>query len=256
MDPSLNYKAQCIVLAAGDGTRFPKGTHKPLIEFAGSTLIDLTVKFWKSAGAKVTDIIKQDVVDAWTSLESNDFSLPYHMITIEHTQRGPAMSALLAGGGLKDDDFVIIADCDNWLMVDSSKLLDSILASHADAGLVCSTLYDHESTASYCNVWREDDIFVEGIDEKVPYCDTRDVGVGVYWFRRWDLFRRHAMSEFLAKELSKVEIKMSDVLKSILNHEYRVVSAVMVERDQWFNLGTPDELELSWQRLAAINKGV
>lgn len=226
-----------VVLAAGRGQRFQDAGFtiaKPLISYGSKTLIEHAVL---QTGHVPDSILVVGTVDVCTFLNSRFTGL--RVIPVAVTQRGPAMSALLAGGFIEPSEEVFFVDCD---VVFADNILSTFILQQAcfssskdDAAVLTTNIIGDIS--SYCSV-QTLLASVTDVAEKLPGVGGRII-TGCYYFKEWESFRAAVM---LLSNSKAGEIYMSDVLKLFL-HDAKVVTYTDIPADAWVSVGTPKELE-------------
>lgn len=211
-----------IILAAGNGARFRAAgisTPKPLMEYKGTPLI-------RHALAIAGNV---DTIVVGTREVVNYLDGCVKTVPVEVTQRGPAMSALLAGGLIPRDEAVVIMDCDTiidpkdfyrlWAKVDCSTEEGYIMVTAPPGG-----------EFKYCGVHVKDG-HISRITEK----EGGDfVGVGVYGFSTW----RH-FTEVAAR--ASLEVPGEVFVSHCLDRMKRVFP-VFVNAASWISVGNPEDL--------------
>lgn len=255
-----------LVMAAGRGQRFRvEGFEipKPLIRYEDIPLIEHTLN--QLNGIQHSDIIVIGIPEVCHYVKGAHPDI--RSIVVEHTQNGPGMSALLAGGFVDDNESVVLLDCDSFVRSDAvHHFIYNVARSPAPnlgeggiGGFMLTTFKDGD-TKAYCTV-RVEEISIETIGwlkspemETSSYTDNNAavatviqektgnsnlIAIGVYAFKRWSLFRSTVL-EFAYRN-PDTEVYISRILSMIHDKGYQV-NVDFVHPKAWVCLGTPREL--------------
>jgi dTDP-glucose pyrophosphorylase len=229
-----------IILAAGRGQRFRIEGYdipKPLILYKGKPFIEHAIE--QCEGVPQEDIIVIGTPEVCSYLKGR--GLPLITIPVWYTQRGPVMSALLAGGHVEDNESVVFVDCDTLIEGPRISHFAINIASGAvrtDCALLHTTI--EGDTSKFCNIqFDSSSTKISILREKVPV--SQHIAIGVYGFKKWSWFRGWAMSCALDETYSHCEIYFSLVLNLAIERKYQVHGA-FIERKYWTTLGTPKDL--------------
>lgn len=223
-----------IVLAAGKGQRFrDKGfvVQKPLLRYKEVPIISRVLYQLEQ---EMVDIIVVGTREVAAFLKDTLPELD-KIITVDVTQNGPAMSAVLASSYVTNDEQVFIVDCD--VLFKDNTLTDFIelkLSSHEAASILTTIVA--RNIEPYCSIVTAGSK-VTSIHEKMAGQFGR-IAVGCYYFRHWKDFLAGAREVNLSKDS---EVFISDVLKTIVSTS-RLVTYTDIPIDAWIPLGTPEEL--------------
>lgn len=239
-----------IILAAGKGQRYSDAgftVPKPLIYYNGKCLIDWALQefsVFENNGA--TDVIVVGTLEVCRYVRSRYQGLV--AIPVAVVQKGPAMSALLAGGFILPSESVVIMDCDVLFYGAHVSIFSlDIKEQKVEAGLLVTRAKG--DTTTYCGVYPTVSstdkgrlsIEVGNLVEKAVNAEY--VAVGVYGFKRWEDFREAVMRRHLQKSASEnSEIYISHVLQSYLL-ESKQVYATKIPAEDWKPVGSPKELQ-------------
>lgn len=218
-----------IVMAAGRGERYRvEGftISKPLIHYKGKPMIRHVIDSFENF--KPEDVIvvgTEEVVDVLEAI------LPKHKyVPVLFTQKGPAMSVLLSGGYIQENDSVILTDSDSIL---PTSVTTEIMRQSGNAVAVCSVSGD---TTSFSTVVRDTSGKIVDLQEKTGV--GSEVCVGVYKFASWGAFQRSATKLFSTSTAK--EIFISQVLADVVKNGEDIVA--VPSPNKWVCLGTPKDL--------------
>ena len=234
-----------IILAAGKGQRYRDGGFdipKPLIRYKERPLIEWSLVQFPS---QLTNVIVVGIPEVCHYVRGAHPEV--RTVVVEHTQEGPAMSALLAGGFIAADESVVIVDCDVLFSQAHAATFAADLAEDPliDAGLLFTCIGG--DTSAYCNVQLVDDEGgsalrlgdrINALTEKTG--DSEFIAVGVYGFKRWSQFRTLTMRRYTCTELG--EVYLSAVLQEYCATGKNVRGTVIAE-EEWTPVGTPKEMQ-------------
>jgi dTDP-glucose pyrophosphorylase len=233
-----------IILAAGKGQRYRDGgfdVPKPLIRYKDRPLIEWSLMQFAS---QLNHVIVVGIPEVCYYVRGAHPEV--RTVTVEHTQEGPAMSALLAGGFIAANESVVIVDCDVLFSQNHAATFAADLAEDAliDAGLLFTCIGG--DTSAYCNVQLVDEDGsalrlgdrINALTEKTG--DSEFIAVGVYGFKRWREFITLVMRRYTCTE--RGEVYLSAVLQEYCAMGKNVRGTVIAE-EEWTPVGTPKEMQ-------------
>lgn len=216
-----------IVMAAGAGSRYAAEgftVSKPLVEFKGRPMIDLVLSNLLKAGVNSEDIIVVGTPSVVRHIEQNSAGTLVKTIKVPVLQNGPGMSVLLAGGYIKQDEYVVLADSDTIIPVVAIKQM----ITQGNHKVACK--YIDGPTKAYSTVdLDESSGLVTRIEEKTGSSSL--ICVGMYAFGTWGTFVHKAAQSILDRS---GEVYIAPLLSHLL--------PTPVFIDEWINLGTPTDL--------------
>ncbi len=142
------------------------------------------------------------------------------IIVVENDTRGPVETVLLADGAVRDDEEVIIAHSDAISDWDFSVFLKKIKDRKADGALSTFIGFHptHLNGVRYASISTDDNDYVVSIKEKElitkGYIENY-TSAGVYYFSRWDVFKKYAerMIENVEHEMFYISLVYNEMLK-------------------------------------------
>lgn len=217
-----------VILAAGKGTRFEDGTNvdKALRLYKGRPLIDHALD--RSPNDKTGTLV------IGTPAVTEHVGKRAKTITVEHTQRGPAASGLLASALIRPLERVAFMDCDTIIAHEDVYRFYDQLTRHETAVAVSRA----SESGKYCRVTVDEDGYIDMMEERAELTHGEDefVTVGLYGFQRFGVFYRETIGA-MWKCPSK-EIYMSTVIE-----EQPFTMAVPIMASSWIPVGDPESLE-------------
>lgn len=212
-----------VIMAAGAGSRYAQEgftVSKPLVHYHGAPMIEWVIDGFRNAGANEEDII----VVATPQVADYVRSITHiKVVEVPVLQNGPGMSVLLAGGYIKPDEYVVLADSDS--IIDQLSIHEML---HPGLSKVACKLIEGPTTA-YSSLVTAGNVITD-IEEKTGR--TSLVSVGMYAFRSWKLFQDEVAHAIVH---SPSEVFIAPLLR--LDHP------IAIEVEAWINLGTPADLK-------------
>ncbi len=237
-----------IILAAGRGQRYREAGFdipKPLINFKQKPFVLHAIEQFE---------VDEDIIVVGTP-EVCDYvrtrRRDMKVVVVEQTQRGPAMSALLAGGYIKDDEPVVIMDSDGIFDNQmAQRFVKEMFFTKASVGVMFTEREGDNSP--YCNLTIDGEMKpagslrtrIDSVGEKTG--GSRYIAVGGYGFSKWEEFRGVAM--YKATEPSDTEIYISSIIQYYIEKKFGV-AGMYVPPELWTSLGTPAELDFAERNL-------
>ena len=229
-----------IIPACGKGERFRAAgydTIKPLIKVDGKLMIDCVVQ-----ALNMHDTLDEHVVIV--NFDAKDVNHP--VVELNHETVGAAETVLLAlqaREGEGEDVPMLVVDCD---AIYHSDILDRFRALEAHTDVRAGVLSFHEDASelssepkySYVKIDEKSDVMK--IAEKVRVGSLANTGA--YWFASSTEFVKLAQSVIEGRRFQHGEAYISCVLDEYLRQN-KTVRAVIINEDEYSNIGTPDCLE-------------
>lgn len=244
-----------IIPMAGEGKRFSQQgytTHKPAIPTVdrrtgrllpmvvcaaldlpglkpdGSNLLLIDRDFHKRDG--VEDEIRRALPRA-------------EFVTVDHLTEGQACTCLLAMDRVAPDEELLIAGCDNGMILDARKFEEE----KGKADCLVFTYRHHEAVLANPNAYgwmiAGDDGNVTGVSIKKAISENPmndHAVVATFWFRNSELFARAARKMIAENDRVNGEFYVDEVVKHVLELGFR---ARVFEIDRYIGWGTPRDYE-------------
>lgn len=237
---------QIVLLAAGRGERFlVEGTLTPklLLKANGQRMISMAM-------AQTLEIGYYPIVVCMEQLVA-DFT--YHtpplvhpiFAPIRYTQQGAAMSLLAATGKLRDDQPVLVMDCDTifapGVLGQFTRFADTAFKTGWDSAVLCFKPKDDSARYSFAVIDEpvsraRKALVVTQIVEKQRISDTATCGV--HAFATWEKARRAIYEMVILGITTNDEYYLAPVHNNLAN-----VTAMLIGAAEFTHVGTPAELE-------------
>lgn len=180
-----------LIPLAGEGQRFKNegyDTPKPLIEVSGKKMIIQAFESYPTPD-KASFVVLKSHCDAYGIDEILETAYPgCRVVTLDHVTEGQAITASL---GVQATDYerpLLIAACDNGLIINAEKYNDML--SQPDVDVVCFTFRNNPTVAAnpkgYGYVITDNQGIIKGVSVKQPISDqpTNDHAiVGAFYFK-------------------------------------------------------------------------
>ena len=213
-----------ILMAAGAGSRYvAEGftISKPLVEFKGRPMIDHVLSNLQEAGVLPEDIIVVGTPSVVRHIKVGEIKT----VSVPVLQNGPGMSVLLAGGYIQKDEYVVLADSDMIIPVETVKQM----VQQGGHKIACK--YVEGSTKAYSTVEINPKTgLIDKVEEKTG--STSLICVGMYAFESW--------GSFVTKAACSILIRSGEVYIAPMLDKSDATPVVL--ETGLVNLGTPADL--------------
>jgi dTDP-glucose pyrophosphorylase len=229
-----------VIPMAGQGSRFEQAGYalpKPLIEITGKLMIQLVVE---SLNVEANYIFlvqkahyeKYDLENVLTAIVPNCTIIQLNGIT-----EGAACSVLLASDYINNNNPLIIANSDQYVVWKPAECLDTF--SNYDAGI----LTFNASSTKWSYAKTDEQGLVIQVAEKLVISDQATVGI-YYWKHGGD-FVKYA-NQMIDKNIRvNNEFYVCPVFNEAIQDGKKIVTSLV---DSMWGLGTPEDLEIFLQR--------
>lgn len=238
---------EAVILAAGKGDRFASvgyTTIKPLILAKGRPMISYALDQAAVVNRRPVIVCPESVVtDIWGCVPPDvDAS---GTVAVRYTQQGAAMSLLLAGAKLPDDEPVMVMDCDSVVSLAAVyEFKEYSLRAFAEgyvSTIMAFRTRDGSNRYSFVrlslnNRGSEFPSVVE-VAEKTRISDVATCGV--HAFSSWSVLRSSIFEMAYRKESVNGEFYVAP----IHNWMNGATTAYIVQDDDFTAIGTPEQLE-------------
>jgi NDP-sugar pyrophosphorylase family protein len=229
-----------VIPMGGEGRQFAERGYtfpKPLVEIAGSPLIELIVRNLTPAEPhEFVFICRQEHVQKFALADVLRLIAPgCRIVTMAQPTAGALCSVLLALEHLAHQDELLVANADQWIDVSIDRFLAFARASRLDGALI--TFPNTHPRWSYA---RLEDGFVVGVAEKQPI--SRHATAGIYYFRSGDEFVAAAERMLLKNASVGGEFYVAPVYNELVLAGRRI-GAFPLAAGEMHGLGTPEEVE-------------
>lgn len=165
-------------------------------------------------------------------------------ITVDHLTEGQACTCLLAESFIDNDEELLIAGCDNGMIIDCAKF--EKLRQEAD--VLVFTYRNNKAVLSNPDAWgwmkvdNDENIIGTSIKKAISENPMNDHAVvATFWFRKGKIFVEAAKKMIEENDRVNNEFYVDQVAKHVLDLGYR---AKVFEIDRYIGWGTPEEHEL------------
>lgn len=210
----------CIILAAGEGTRFNSETPKVLYALHGKPILQYILDAVNSAG-----VGRPVVVIGHKANEVKKFLKDKAKVVFQKRRLGTADAVKVAKSALSPSKDILVLYGDVPLI--KSETIRSLIKEHRSSGASCTLLVARLSDpAAYGRIVRDSSGNIEGIvEEKEATPEQKridEINVGVYCFKRSELF--DAIQK-VKKSKVKKEYYLTDLI-AIFTAEDKKISSV------------------------------
>lgn len=227
-----------VIPMAGLGKRFSSEGYKlpkPLIDVAGTTMIERVLENLKIKNAKFILIVQKKHYDSFPKVFDkikSKHDLQY--IFLDYITEGPAKTVYLAKKLINNDKPLLICNSDQIIDIDFNHFVDYSLSNFLD-GLIM-TFKSDDPKWSY--VKTEENLVTE-VKEKIVI--SENATTGVYFFNQGKQFIDAAEKMFEKKEKYNNEYYVCPVYNSLIN-KHTKVGIYEIQEYQMHGTGTPEDL--------------
>lgn len=230
-------KIGCVILAAGEGTRFNSATPKVLYELYGKPLLQYILDTVKAVGIK-----RPVVVIGHKANEVKRFLKDKAKVVFQRKQLGTADAVKAARNALSAVQDVLVLYADAPLI--TSETIRSLIKEHKKSGASCTLLVAQLNDPSgYGRILRGPSGNVEGIMEEKEASPEqrriRQINVGVYCFKKGELF--DAIKR-VKKSKVKKEYYLTDLIRILADDARKISSVCASDHDEATGVNSREDL--------------
>lgn len=225
-----------LIPMAGDGKRFTNANYtfpKPLIDVLGKPMVQVVVDNI-DIEANYIFIVKEEHYNKYNLKYLLNILAPNcKIITVKETTEGAACTALLAKEYINNDESLLIANSDQFIVWDSSDFMYNMIENRVDGGIL--TFKNVHPKWSYAKT--DENGIVSEVAEKKPISDNATVGI-YYWSRGKDYVK-------YAEEMIKEDIRVNNefYICPVFNRAIKDGKKIKIYPvEKMFGLGTPEDL--------------
>ncbi len=166
-----------------------------------------------------------------------------HFITVDHLTQGQACTCLLAKDRIDNDESLLIAGCDNGMVLNRERFEKST----QEADCLVFTYRNNESVLENPDAYGwmivddNDDITGLSIKKAISNDPVHDHAVvATFWFKQGRVFVEAAERMIRANDRINGEFYVDEVIKYVLQMGYK---AKVFEIDRYIGWGTPKDYE-------------
>lgn len=231
--PELNV----VIPMAGEGSRFVEAGYtfpKPLIEIGDKTMIQ-TVVDNLNIQANYVFLVRQEHIDKYVGLIQllKNLSDKVTIVSVDVLTEGAACTVLLAKDYINNDNPLLLANSDQYVLWDSSEFIYSMIESEADGGIL--TFEANHPKWSYAKT--DEYGWVTEVAEKIPISSHATVGI-YYWSKGSDYVK-------YAEQMIDKNIRVNNefYVCPVFNEAIEDYKRVRIfEAEKMFGLGDPESL--------------
>ncbi len=239
----MTSKYNLVIPMAGLGSRFSKAGYalpKPLLPVGRYRMFELVVANMSSELLDEISIVAPAsfaLSDDCKSL-SQRLGKPVHLIEIDYTTEGPAVSALLALSALNSDQPLVIANSDQFLDFEPTEWISGAISSGVAGSILC--MQDDDPKWSFAKLDRTGAV-TEVVEKKVI---SNLATCGVYFFQSGKLFKSSVESQIEQELRVNGEYYVGPAYNHLIAEGARVgVYDLGPVSQAMFGLGIPEDYE-------------
>ncbi len=240
IDDCINRKRKKInvlIPMAGEGSRFAEKGYKdikPLIKVNNKKMIEL-IHDNLNIDAHFIFVVQEKHNDQFDiENEISSFCKDFTIVKQDSKLDGAALSALLASDIIDNEDPLVIANSDQFVVWNSKKTINEFIESGVDGAILTFKATDKKWSFAKRNYHG----FVSAVAEKNAISD--EATCGIYFWKHGSDFVNYAKQMIDKNIRTNNEFYICPVYNEAINDE-KIISAHMVY-EMW-GLGTPEDLE-------------
>lgn len=227
-----------VVPMAGRGSRFIKAGYKmpkPLIDICGHPMIEYVVKnICPKQEHQFIFICQQEHLEKYDLVQTLERMAPgCAVVAVDYITEGAACTVLLAGKYIDNDDFLMIANSDQYVDMD----IDEYIAAMRDYDGLIMTMPANDPKWSYIRY--DKDGFITMVREKEVISDQATVGI--YNYRHGGDFVKYARQMIQKNIRVNGEFYVAPVYNEMVEAGKKLVYKDVGTK--MHGLGTPEDLE-------------
>ncbi len=233
-DKSMNI----LIPMAGKGSRFETQGYtfpKPLIDVKGKPMIQVVVDNL-NIKAKYTFIVQKAHYEKYNLKYLLNLIAPNcNIVQVDGITEGAACTTLLAKNFIDNDQPLLMANSDQFVEWDSSKILYAFSNSESDGGIL--TFPSSHPKWSYAKL--NDKGYVIEVAEKKPI--SNNATVGIYWWKKGSEYVKYAEQMINKNIRTNNEFYVCPVFNEAIKDEKKI-TIKEIEKDGMWGIGTPEDL--------------
>lgn len=226
-----------LIPAAGLGSRFAQAGYtfpKPLIEVHGEPMLQMVVNNL-NIDAHYIYILQKEHYEHYNLRTFLSLLTPsFDVVLVDHLTEGAACSTLLASHLIDNDNPLLIANSDQFLVWDSFDFMYSMVGDSVDGGL--ASFSGTHPKWSFADV--RDDSFVNRVAEKNPI--SNNACTGIYFYTKGSDYVKYARQMIEAGDKTNGEYYVCPVFNYAIADGKRIKNYHI---DEFFGTGTPEDLQ-------------
>lgn len=233
---------QILIPMAGLGSRFSEAgftTPKPFIDVDGCTMIERVMENLHIEGARYILIARNEHLEsehkAVTSIMARGNA---QFETIDFDTEGAACTVLTARASLDPSAPLLLANCDQIIDFDFADYILDAEKRGLDGSILCFRDIKRDPKWSFARV--DSSGLVQEVREKKAISDLATVGL--YWFRRADIFTSAALDMICRNERVNNEFYVCPVYNYAIKQGLRI-GVYEISPESMHGIGTPEDLD-------------
>ena len=248
-----------VIPMAGEGSRFVKAGYtvpKPLIKVFDKTMIEMVIEnnIYPDKELHFIFIVREqhlkdyplyDIINETITQRQESFGwggeslINFDIVTIDKLTEGAACTVLKARKLIDNDEELIIANSDQYLIWSKENFIKMIEITKADGAIPCFPC----SSPKWSYVKVDEDGWVTQLKEKEVISNLATVGI--YYFKHGSDFVRGADKMINKNIRVNNEFYVAPVYEQLIMPENYKVLAYPVPSLAMMRLGTPEDLEFA-----------
>lgn len=230
-----------IIPMAGRGMRFIEKGYtfpKPLVEINNKPMIQVAVENLRpKIPHTFTFICRKDHYDRYSLRDLLNLIAPgCNIVTVTNITQGAACTVLLASEYFNNEDYMMIANSDQYIDCDINDFINDSIERKVDGNILCF----NASHPKWSYVRLDEDGFVREVAEKRTI--SNHATVGIYFYRSGKLFFE-AASAMIEKDVRvNDEFFVCPVYNEMILMGQKV-GIYEIAANTMYGLGTPEDLE-------------
>jgi HAD superfamily hydrolase (TIGR01509 family) len=227
-----------LIPMAGHGSRFREAGYtfpKPLITLRNKPMIQI-VSENLALDAKFIFLVLKEHNEKYNlkSLLNLITNNNCEIVEVNGVTEGAACTSLLAKDLINNDESLIIANSDQFIVWDSFKTMYSLTSSNIDGGIL--TFKSTHPKWSFAKV--DNNQYVQEVAEKNPISDNATVGI--YYWKKGSDYVKYA-EQMISNDIRvNNEFYICPVYNEAIKNKKKII---IKEIDEMWGLGTPEDLE-------------
>lgn len=245
IDKNKDYKTpwcatnlNVLIPMAGAGSRFKEAGFKlpkPLIDVNGKPMIQRVVENL-NMNANFIFLVQKSHYEEFNLGVLLPLMVPNcKIVQVDGITKGAACTTLLAKEFIDNDDHLLIANSDQYVLWDSSEFMSYMLCQNADGGIL--TFKDKDKNPKWSFAKADEYGDVSEVAEKNPISDTATIGI--YYYKSGKEYIKYA-EQMISKDIkTNNEYYVCPIYNEYIQDNKKVK---LFNAEKMFGLGTPEDL--------------
>ncbi len=233
-----------VIPAGGSGVRFQNSEFKelkPFINFLGKTMFEWILLGFNSKiyNVKFKIIIRREFQNQYNKeikyLE-NQYNVIFYYIDL--ITEGTTATALFLYDEINNDDFLLLANCDQIVDIDFDDFLNEHLSSKVDGSMLVFENIAKDKKWSYVKVDNND--MIQFVKAKDPISDW--AVVGWYCYTKASYFISSGIKQIINLDKVNGEYYLCPTFNYLIS-EGKQIKAIKIKASKMHGIGTPKDLK-------------